>query len=202
MPAQHHAWMQCATKNKRAWIHRGRLKYENKSIWSRNKAWRTDYVVMPDGTLRQLTYNKNYAAVLGGSVGWKLSRFTSHVDINKDEIYEGHCEISIRFNRCCWIRDGSFVVNIKKESGEFEFYEWPSDYFMEYDYDDGFVPGALILGDIFTTPKLLEVWMVNTEEWIIAKKSESSRYSNGLLLYSVISFVFGYFVGASSWHLK
>lgn len=122
------------------------------------KQWRTDYVVMPDGTLRQLTYNKNYAAVLGGSVGWKLSRFTSHVDINKDEIYEGHIvKLASGSVGIVEFRDGSFIVDIKKESGEFEFYEWPVEYFLKYDYDDGFVSGALICGDIFITPELLEV---------------------------------------------
>jgi hypothetical protein len=38
-----------------------------------------------------------------------------------------------------------------------EFYEWPTEYFLKYDYDDGYVPGTLVIGDIFTSPELLEV---------------------------------------------
>ena len=119
--------------------------------------WRTDYVVMPDGTLRQLTYNKNYAAVLGGSVDWKLSRFTEHLDIEKNEIYENHI-VKLASGSVGVVKfyNGSFVVDIRKRSGTFEFYEWPGEYFAKYDFDDGFVPGALIIGDVFTTPELLE----------------------------------------------
>lgn len=121
------------------------------------KRFRDDYVVMPDGTLRQLTYNKNYAAVLGGSVDWKLSRFTEHLDIEKNEIYENHI-VKLASGSVGVVKfyNGSFVVDIRKRSGTFEFYEWPSEYFVKYDYDDGFVPGALILGSIFENPELLE----------------------------------------------
>ena len=128
----------------------------------KTRAWdgerfRDDYVVMPDGTLRQLTYNKNYAAVLGGSVDWKLSRFAGHLDIEKNEIYENHI-VKLASGSVGVVKfdNGSFVVDIKKPSGTFEFYEWPVEYFTKYDHDNGYVPGALIIGDVFTTPKLLE----------------------------------------------
>ena len=128
------------------------------------RKWRNDYIIMPDGSVWS-TFNRNHVDVYADDineivepVNWKLSRFTGHIDINKNEIYENHIlKLASGSIGVVEFRDGSFIVDIKKESGEFEFYEWPNEYFLKYDYDDGFVPGALIIGNVFDNPELLEV---------------------------------------------
>jgi hypothetical protein len=135
----------------------------------KTRAWdgerfRDDYVVMPDGSVWVTrTHTPNFPwecydpDVYAVKVDWKLSRFTEHLDIEKNEIYENHI-VKLASGSVGVVKfdNGSFVVDIKKPSGTFEFYEWPGEYFAKYDFDDGFVPGALIIGDVFTTPELLE----------------------------------------------
>ena len=113
----------------------------------KTRAWdgerfRDDYVVMPDGTLRQLTYNKNYAAVLGGSVDWKLSRFTGLLDKNGEEIYEGDI---IRVEELTSCESGSYWKWFTR------IVEYKYQYFIPEDLDDSYV-----IGNIFQNPELLE----------------------------------------------
>ena len=122
------------------------------------KRWRTDYVVMPDGTLRQLTYNKNYAAVLGGSVDWKLSRFTGQLDEDDTEIYE-HSIVE-----CCIMEDinsdegivwGPTVrdmVVFDTETGMFRLSKHKGIPLVQH----SLVEFMEVVGDVFTTPELLE----------------------------------------------
>lgn len=119
--------------------------------------WRTDYVVMPDGSVWATDEGLFYECLPLYKTNWKLSRFTEHLDIEKNEIYENHI-VKLASGSVGVVKfyNGSFVVDIRKRSGTFEFYEWPSEYFAKYDYDDGFVPRALIIGDVLTTPELLE----------------------------------------------
>jgi len=126
------------------------------------KRWRTDYVVMPDGSIHRSFKVDNGVEFMGfyeiaEQVNWKLSRFTEHLDIEKNEIYENHI-VKLASGSVGVVKfyNGSFVVDIRKRSGTFEFYEWPSEYFAKYDFDDGFVPGALIIGNLFQNPELLE----------------------------------------------
>ena len=120
------------------------------------KRWRTDYVVMPDGDIHRTVERMDFC-IIAEHAYWKLSRFTEHLDIENNEIYENHI-VKLASGSIGVVKfyNGSFVVDIRKRSGTFEFYEWPSEYFAKYDFDDGFVPGALIIGDVFTTPELLE----------------------------------------------
>ena len=126
------------------------------------KRWRTDYVIMPNGTIRRTFRIDNGVEFMdcheiAERVNWKLSHFTGHLDIEQNEIYENHViKLASGSIGVVVFENGSFVVDIKKHSEEFEFYEWPSDYFMEYDYDSGYVPGTLIIGDVFLNPELLE----------------------------------------------
>ena len=128
----------------------------------KTRAWdgerfRDDYVVMPDGSVVVLSLDNTYGDKLKYMVPWKLSHFTGHLDIEKNEIYENHIiKLASGSIGVVVFENGSFVVDIKKHSGEFEFYEWPNEYFLKYDFDDGFVPGVLILGTIFENPELLE----------------------------------------------
>ena len=120
----------------------------------KTRAWdgerfRDDYVVMPDGTLRQLTYNKNYAAVLGGSVDWKLSRFTGLCDKNGKEIYEDDIiEVNARFDTAVgvveWV-DTSFQFKIDVKIGN-PYRELGTGWY-----------GVEVLGNVFQNPELLEV---------------------------------------------
>lgn len=125
--------------------------------------WRTDYVVMPAGSIHRSFKVDNGVEFMefyeiAEQVNWKLSRFTGHLDINKNEIYENHIvKLASGSIGAVEFREGSFVVDIKTHSDEFAFYEWPSEYFLKYDFDDGFIPGALIIGDVFQNPDLLEV---------------------------------------------
>lgn len=127
------------------------------------KQWRTDYVVMPDGTIRRTFRIDNGVEFMdcyeiAERVNWKLAHFTGHHDIGNNEIYEHHIiKLASGSIGVVVFENGSFIVDIKKHSDEFEFYEWPAEYFQKYDFDDGFVPGALIIGDAFTTPELREV---------------------------------------------
>ena len=121
--------------------------------------WRTDYVMLANGVIMGLQWidMEHVRYPFFKEVNWKLSRFTGHLDIEKNEIYENHI-VKLASGSVGVVKfyNGSFVVDIRKRSGTFEFYEWPSEYFAKYDFDDGFVPGALIIGDVFTTPELLE----------------------------------------------
>lgn len=127
------------------------------------KQWRTDYVVMSDGSIHRSFKVDNGVEFMefyeiAEQVNWKLSRFTDHVDVNKDEIYENHIiKLASGSIGVVVFENGSFIVDIKKHSEEFEFYEWPVEYFQKYDFDDGYIPGALIIGDVFLNPELLEV---------------------------------------------
>ena len=129
----------------------------------KTRAWdgerfRDDYVVMPDGTLRQLTYNKNYAAVLGGSVDWKLSRFTGQLDEDDTEIYE-HSIVE-----CCIMEDinsdegivwGPTVrdmVVFDTETGMFRLSKHKGIPLVQH----SLVEFMEVVGDVFTTPELLE----------------------------------------------
>ena len=129
----------------------------------KTRAWdgerfRDDYVVMPDGTLRQLTYNKNYAAVLGGSVDWKLSRFTGQLDEDGTEIYENsivECCIMDDINMeegIVWgptVRD---VVIFDTETGMFRLSKHKDIPLTQHTL----VEFIKVIGDIYTTPELLE----------------------------------------------
>ena len=129
----------------------------------KTRAWdgerfRDDYVVMPDGTLRQLTYNKNYAAVLGGSVDWKLSRFTGQLDEDGTEIYENsivECCIMDDINMeegIVWgptVRD---VVIFDTETGMFRLSKHKGIPLVQHTL----VEFIKVIGDIFTTPELPE----------------------------------------------
>ena len=123
------------------------------------KRWRTDYVVMPDGTLRQLTYNKNYAAVLGGSVDWKLSRFAGQLDEDDTEIYE-HSIVE-----CCIMEDinsdegivwGPTVrdmVVFDTETGMFRLSKHKGIPLVQH----SLVEFMEVVGNLFQNPELLEV---------------------------------------------
>ena len=129
----------------------------------KTRAWdgerfRDDYVVMPDGTLRQLTYNKNYAAVLGCSVDWKLSRFAGQLDEDDTEIYE-HSIVE-----CCIMEDinsdegivwGPTVrdmVVFDTETGMFRLSKHKGIPLVQH----SLVEFMEVVGDVFTTPELLE----------------------------------------------
>ena len=129
----------------------------------KTRAWdgerfRDDYVVMPDGTLRQLTYNKNYAAVLGGSVDWKLSRFAGQLDEDDTEIYE-HSIVE-----CCIMEDinsdegivwGPTVrdmVVFDTETGMFRLSKHKGIPLVQH----SLVEFMEVVGDVYTTPELLE----------------------------------------------
>ena len=106
------------------------------------KRFRNDYVVMPDGTLRQLTYNKNYAAVLGGSVDWTLSLFTKLRDNDNQMVWEYDIYEHLGFKFVVRFHNGTFVLmhisgNVANQS------IWVVRHLHK-------------LGDIFTTPELLE----------------------------------------------
>ena len=129
----------------------------------KTRAWdgerfRDDYVVMPDGTLRQLTYNKNYAAVLGGSVDWKLSRFTGQLDEDDTEIYEHsivECCIMEDINSdegIVWgptVRD---VVVFDTETGMFRLSKRKGIPLVQHTL----VEFMEVIGNIFQNPELLE----------------------------------------------
>jgi uncharacterized phage protein (TIGR01671 family) len=120
--------------------------------------WRTDYVVMPDGNVRQLTYNSNYAMTLWSIVNWKLSRFTGLLDIEENEVYEHHIvenEFGVRY-----------VVAWDQENCRFKAKQpiKPKETFHDilkrsynYPFDDHFVTYVKVIGDIFQNPELLEV---------------------------------------------
>ena len=122
------------------------------------KRWRTDYVVTPNGTLRRLTHNKNYAAVLGGSVDWKLSRFTGQLDEDDTEIYEHsivECCIMEDINSdegIVWgptVRD---VVVFDTETGMFRLSKRKGIPLVQHTL----VEFMEVIGNIFQNPELLE----------------------------------------------
>ena len=131
----------------------------------KTRAWdgerfRDDYVVMPDGTLRQLTYNKNYAAVLGGSVDWKLSRFTKLVDMEKTDVYEGHL---LRYPaKDQWDESNYTLYEVFYHDDEARFKMCRTHY--KGNVCGGYIPSfdadsvskLIIVGDIYTTPELPE----------------------------------------------
>ena len=44
------------------------------------KRWRTDYAIMPDGSIYEIYASEEYVTQLINRVNWKLSRFTGQLD--------------------------------------------------------------------------------------------------------------------------
>lgn len=122
------------------------------------KQWRTDYVVSPSGDVWVTDEGIFYEILPQYITDWKLSRFTGHLDETGQEIYENHIvKLASGSIGVVVFEEGAYKVDIKIHSDEFEFYDWPCEYFLKFDDEAGLIPGALIIGDIFTTPGLLEV---------------------------------------------
>lgn len=128
--------------------------------------WRNDYIIMPDGTLHILEW-KQYGFIkypYYTKVNWKLSRFTGLYDKNIREIYEDDivgcgvevhsCGGTMQYYRNCVIFWNKYECawNIKfrgeyLNSGK---HEQPVNIYTASQY-------YTVVGDIFTTPELVEV---------------------------------------------
>ena len=122
--------------------------------------WRTDYVVMPDGSIQRSFKVDNGVEFMGfyeiaEQVNWKLSRFTGLLDKNENEIYEGDivrvvdCDMKINprdsdtgFGVIEWldVMGGWYIDRIHNSLMDIN-----NAYYIE------------VIGNIFQNPELLEV---------------------------------------------
>ena len=113
------------------------------------KQWRTDYVVMPDGSLWRYEFSVFSGNRLVENVDWKLSRFTGHMDNSTPpkEIYEGD------------IREGEFYDSISAGGKKYivhQVMKW-DERNMCFEWFGPFMPdfcGTVIVGNIFMNPEL------------------------------------------------
>ena len=129
----------------------------------KTRAWdgerfRDDYVVMPDGNPRQVTYNSSYAMVFGNPVNWKLSHFTGQLDEDGTEIYE-HSIVE-----CCIMEDINMdegivwgptirdVVIFDTNEGMFRLSRYRGIPLVQH----SLIEFVEVVGSIFENPELLE----------------------------------------------
>lgn len=127
------------------------------------KRWRTDYVVMPDGSIHRSFKVDNGVEFMGfyeiaEQVNWKLSRFAGQLDEDDTEIYE-HSIVE-----CCIMEDinsdegivwGPTVrdmVVFDTETGMFRLSKHKGIPLVQH----SLVEFMEVVGDVFTTPELLE----------------------------------------------
>jgi hypothetical protein len=124
--------------------------------------WRTDYVVTPDGKICMMTAGKDFffdkSIILIPQPDWKLSRFAGQLDEDDTEIYE-HSIVE-----CCIMEDinsdegivwGPTVrdmVVFDTETGMFRLSKHKGIPLVQH----SLVEFMEVVGDVFTTPELLE----------------------------------------------
>lgn len=111
------------------------------------KRWRTDYVVMPDGSIHRSFKVDNGVEFMefyeiAEQVNWKLSLFTKLRDNDNQMVWEYDIYEHLRFKFVVRFHNGTFVLmhisgNVANQS------IWAVRHLHK-------------LGDIFTTPELLE----------------------------------------------
>lgn len=110
--------------------------------------WRTDYVVMQNGEVWCTEEGLFYECLPLYKTDWELARFTGLCDIGNDEVYEHHILDD---------RDGrKYIVEWDQENCRFRLKE-PLNRSFYYAFNDHIVAYMTVVGDIFTTPELLEV---------------------------------------------
>lgn len=125
-------------------------------VWD-GERWRTDYVIMPNGTIRRTFRIDNGVEFMdcyeiAERVNWKLSHFTGLCDMENNEVYENHIvenEFGVRY-LIAWDQENCRFKAKQPVSGSLtRSYNYP--------FDDHVATYVKIIGDIFTTPELLGV---------------------------------------------
>ena len=116
----------------------------------KTRAWdgerfRDDYVVMPDGTLWRYEFSPFSGNRPVEQVDWKLSHFTGLCDTNEIEIYEGAI-----------VDDGIRKYVVVYDDNKFKFYLKHTKPGNNRDLIRNMHQFYSIVGDIFTTPELLD----------------------------------------------
>lgn len=119
------------------------------------KQWRTDYVVMPDGSIHRTFHVDNGIEhmdfyEIAECVDWKVSRFTGWNDSCGNPIYQYHIVDTNSKLR--------YLIDWNEERGNFVARRiYSKCEFADYPFVHSTANNCGIVGDIFTTPELLEV---------------------------------------------
>ena len=122
------------------------------------KRWRTDYAIMPDGSIYEIYASEEYVTQLINRVNWKLSRFTGQLDEDGTEIYE-HSIVE-----CCIMEDINMdegivwgptirdVVIFDTNEGMFRLSRYRGIPLVQH----SLIEFVEVVGSIFENPELLE----------------------------------------------
>lgn len=120
------------------------------------KQWRTDYVVMPDGSIHRSFKVDNGVEFMGfyeiaEQVNWKLSRFTNWKDTNENVICQHHIVDSINSRR-------RYLIDWDENTGSFVARRiYSNEEYANYPFVERTARNCTIIGDVFRNPELLEV---------------------------------------------